>query len=85
MLHRKLKDMLRGSIVCRNMDEICSVWRIVEGLEANGILEGARVTIFSVTFWTIQLYPFVTFLCYLFLIDSTISCGCEEPLSGRCA
>jgi hypothetical protein len=40
MHDRKLKDMLRASVLCRNMDEIQSVWRAVEELQEDGILEG---------------------------------------------
>jgi len=34
----KLKDMLRASVLCRNMKEVCSVWQAVEGLQQQGIL-----------------------------------------------
>ena len=37
---RQLKDLLRASILCRNMSEIKSVWRALERLEEEGILIG---------------------------------------------
>jgi hypothetical protein len=35
----KMKDMLRGSILCRDMNEINSVWKELERLEGQGILK----------------------------------------------
>jgi hypothetical protein len=36
---RKLKDMLRGSILCRDMSEINTVWKELERLEGQGVLQ----------------------------------------------
>ena len=35
--------MLRASVLCRNMSEICRVWGVVEELQTDGSLEGTRM------------------------------------------
>ena len=45
MHNRKLKDMLRASVLCRSMDEIRSVWHAVEELQEDGILEGTHMLV----------------------------------------
>ena len=37
---RKLKDMLRGSILCKTMEEIQNVWDVLGNLEKTGVLIG---------------------------------------------
>ena len=38
--YRKLKDLLRASVLCRDMKEMNVVWRRVEDLVKDGIIEG---------------------------------------------
>ena len=38
--HSKLKDLLRASILCLNLEEVGRVWRALETLQAQGIVKG---------------------------------------------